>query len=263
MARLSRLFLCAGIFPVVLALDLSDFSNDLASDVGPLLALFGESITCQYLSESTSFIDYFIFAMAPIGIITAVISAIRVCGHSTLRALVGRSQEGDGAVEAELCTSTSRDVCELFNKGGITRVLGRPHVLEIIHTPGEKEELHLFRNYLENGHDPDSSEWTRVQASRSQHTPSSSHTSIFAPKPNLSLNVGIKKQPDWLFYSIAIIGFVFQAGVIVLAGTGVWHLGWNVEKGQTLAERDYAPGIYIAGTITMCAGMWGEFLSKT
>src|SRR4051812_48794683 len=82
--------------------DLSDFSNNLATDIGPLLVLFGESITRQYLSESTSFVDYFIFAMAPIGIITTIISAIRVCGHPALRAFIGRAQEGDGVIEAEL-----------------------------------------------------------------------------------------------------------------------------------------------------------------
>lgn len=66
------------------------------TDLGPLLALFGESITKQYLSESTSFLDYLIFAMAPIGILTAIISTIRVCGYSSLRTFIGRSQEGGG-----------------------------------------------------------------------------------------------------------------------------------------------------------------------
>lgn len=84
--------LCASAFLFrVRADDLSDFSNNLATDIGPLFALFGESMTKQYLSESTSFLDYFIFAMAPIGILTAIVSAIRVCGHSSLRAFIGRS----------------------------------------------------------------------------------------------------------------------------------------------------------------------------
>ena len=93
--------------------------------------------------------------MAPIGLLTAIVSAIRVCGHSSLCAFfIGRSQEGDGVVEAELCTSTSRDVCELFNRGGITRVLGNTRVLELIYLPGkglteprapEKRETDPFR----------------------------------------------------------------------------------------------------------------------
>ncbi|KAF5700338.1 ankyrin repeat domain-containing protein [Fusarium mundagurra] len=139
--------------------DLDDFSNNLATDVAPLLALFGEKITTQYFSESTSFLDYFIFAMAPIGIVTAMTSAIRVCGDSSLRAFIGRAQEGDGTIEAELCTSTSRDVCELFHRGSITRVFGKPKILEIMRLRGGDEATkmehgryvmgtYLFRDYL-------------------------------------------------------------------------------------------------------------------
>jgi hypothetical protein len=118
-----------------------DISNNLASDLGPLLALFGEEMTKQFLSESTYWVDYLIFALAPIGIITAIVSVIRVCGPTALRAFIGRATEGDGDVEAELCTSTGRDVCELFNSGGgITRVLGRPRILEIVHYELDKVE---------------------------------------------------------------------------------------------------------------------------
>lgn len=113
--------------------NVGDFTNNFASDIGPLLALFGEKMTIQYLSESTSFLDYFIFAMAPIGIITAMVSTIRLCGNASLRAFTGRSQEGEGSIETELCTSISRDVCELFTKGGVQRVLGRPSILELVY----------------------------------------------------------------------------------------------------------------------------------
>ena len=238
--------------------DLSDFSNNLASDIGPLLVLFGESMTRQYLSESTSFLDYFIFAMAPIGILTAVVSVIRVCGHPYLRAFIGRSQEGDGIVEAELCTSTSRDVCELFNRGGITRVLGRPSILELIYLRhrggGKASGPLLFQKYLEEteGHD---GVWKRVDPAIFGKKPGGK--AVFAPTPNLSLNVGIKKQPDWVFFAVAAVGIVLQAGILALAGVGVWVLGWNlggVEDGPS--SRNYAPAMFIVGTIFMCGGMW-------
>ncbi|KAL2783869.1 hypothetical protein BJX66DRAFT_317679 [Aspergillus keveii] len=96
----------------------NDFSNNLATDLSPLIALFGEQVTKQFLSESLSPLDNFIFAMAPLGILTAVVSAIRVCGSSSLRAFIGRAQEGGGTIEAELCSSTSRSVSELYNNGG-------------------------------------------------------------------------------------------------------------------------------------------------
>ncbi|KAK4126610.1 hypothetical protein N657DRAFT_632636 [Parathielavia appendiculata] len=101
---------------------LSEFSNNLASGLGPLLAL-----------ECTTTEDYIIVATAPIGIITALVSAIRICGGAYLRAFVGRAQEGAAATEAEQCTSKGRDVCELFTRGGITRSLGKPSILELVH----------------------------------------------------------------------------------------------------------------------------------
>jgi len=115
------------------AVDIDDFSNNLASDLELLLSLLGDSMTKQFLSESTTFLDYIIFAVAPIGTITAAVSAVRLCGSTALRAFIGRSQGGQGAVEAELCTSTSRHVCEPFTRGGIERVLGCPSILELVY----------------------------------------------------------------------------------------------------------------------------------
>ncbi|OAQ96014.1 hypothetical protein LLEC1_04357 [Akanthomyces lecanii] len=112
-----------------------DFSNNLASDLAPILALFAEQVTKQFLSESTTRLDAFIFAMVPLGILTAVVSAIRVCGGPSLRAFIGRAQEGGGAAEAELCSSTSRDVCVLYHNGAVVRVFGRPKIAELVHEP--------------------------------------------------------------------------------------------------------------------------------
>jgi len=148
---------------------LDDFSNNLATDIGPLLALFGDDVTKQFLSESTLFIDYLIFALAPIGIMTAIVSAIRVCGDPSLRAFIGRSREGDADVEAELCTSTSRDVCELFNKGGITRVFGSPQILEIVQIQKDpiahsaEMGIYLFRDRLRQLPDGGLDDWEEVK----------------------------------------------------------------------------------------------------
>lgn len=280
---MAKLFPCLLIYSTLIAViradGLSDFSNNLASDLGPLLSLFGEAVTRQYLSESTTFIDYFIFAMAPIGIIGTITAVIRVCGSSSLRAFIGRAQEGQGTTEAELCTSTSVDVCELFNKGGITRVLGRPDIIELVYIFDEAQanksrqkeqqneqqqttpqKLQLFNSYLENS----SNEcWHRMMSSGSGnavfnkigHLNSESSLDL-APKPNLSLNVGIRRQPDWVFYAIALVGFILQAGILTFAGTGVWLLDWNLKKPNSEASRNYAPGIFIAGTITLCVGVW-------
>lgn len=112
-----------------------DFAGNLATDLAPFISLFGETPTKQLLSESLTALDYFIFAMTPLGILTAVVSAIRVCGGTSLRVFIGRAQEGMGAIEAELCSSISHNVCELYSNGGIARTMGQPRILEVIHVP--------------------------------------------------------------------------------------------------------------------------------
>lgn len=254
--------------------DLSDFTNNLAQDLGPLLALFGEAVTKQYLSESTSFLDYFIFAMGPLGIITAVVSVIRVCGHPSLRAFIGRSQEGEAAVEAELCASTSRDVCELFHKGGIARVLGRPDILELVcvsnnarsdgqsgHNPSvqndgastRSKKLDLLQNHISNS-DESTAYWKRTRGSIFSPNDKSGQLSA---TPNLSLNIGIKRPPIWVYFLVALLGLVLQAGVIILAGFGAWKLEWNRYNPDSQTSRDYAPRMFIAGSILLSLGMWG------
>ncbi|KAF3313189.1 hypothetical protein TWF173_006152 [Orbilia oligospora] len=111
--------------------DGDEFSNNLFSDLAPLLALFGEQVAKQYLSQSLSWLDCVIFAMAPLGIITAIISAIRVAGPIWLRAVIGRARESKGDAELELMSSTSIDVCELWNGRSVVRAIGESDITEV------------------------------------------------------------------------------------------------------------------------------------
>ena len=72
-------------------------------------------------NEIVGWLDHIIFAMAPLGILTAIVAAIRVGGPSWLRAVVGRARENRATVEVELMSSTSHEVCELWNGHGIVR----------------------------------------------------------------------------------------------------------------------------------------------
>jgi hypothetical protein len=67
-----------------------EFSNNLFSDLAPLLTLFGEQVTKQFLSMSMGWADNVLLAMGPLGIMTVVVSAIRVGGMKGLKAVVGR-----------------------------------------------------------------------------------------------------------------------------------------------------------------------------
>lgn len=249
-----------------------DFSNNLATDLAPFLALFGEQTTKQYLSESITVLDYYIFSIAPIGILTAVISAIRVCGSPSLRAFIGRAQEGGGDAEAELCSSTSRDVCELYNNGGIARVFGRPKILEVVYDPSKSTDetagIYPCREFVRKRPD----EWTRHDKSVANASVADesvldmsivdesvldvsiadgSIANIFAP--NLSLNIGIKRQSTVVAWAVAVSGTVLQAGVLIFAIVVTYCLGWE-KNGKP--PDSYACPMAIVGTLVEWGGMF-------
>ncbi|KAK2793569.1 hypothetical protein FQN52_001155 [Onygenales sp. PD_12] len=248
------------------------FANNLATDLTPLIALFGDAPTKQYLSECLTTIDIVIFAIAPFGIITSLISAIRVCGTAPIRAFIGRAQEGRGVAEAELCTSTSREVCELYNNGGVARVFGRPKLLEIVHDKHAGGEdfyetlesgppsagIYLFKEYIER----DGQEWRETTKRRVRLTsvedgkPTSSSKVPpphlhFAPNPNLSLNVGIKQHRKGVFVAAAVVGLILQSGVVIWAAVARYRL--LMVKGDL--QDKYAVPMLLIGTIFLCVGV--------
>ena len=226
-----------------------DFSNNLATDLAPILSLFGEQVTKQYLSECVSLIDCFIFAMAPMGILTAIVSLIRVCGSSSMRAFIGRAGEVGGNAEAELCSSTSRHVCELYHNGVITRVFGRPRILEVVYSPplstndyehGESAGIYTFDEYM--GTPRGRREWP---ARIGQTSPQQSIS------PNLSLNVGIKGKNPIVFFAVALVGFGLQTGVLVFALMVTYAFKWK--KGDK-NPPSYACPMVVLGTTIVCFG---------
>lgn len=95
----------------------------------------------QYISQSTGWADNIILSMAPLGIVTIVVGAIRVGGPTWLKAIIGRAREPRAIVEAELMSSTSKEVCELWNGRQIVRVMGEGPIREfIILWPEDGEE---------------------------------------------------------------------------------------------------------------------------
>ncbi|KAH0541543.1 hypothetical protein FGG08_004018, partial [Glutinoglossum americanum] len=92
--------------------------------------------------------------MAPLGIITAFVSAIRVGGPKWLRALVGRARENIAGAEVELMSSTSHEVCELYNGKAIVRTVGKPVVKQLIYLEWLKDqkELGLFSLAMPEGY---------------------------------------------------------------------------------------------------------------
>ncbi|EER42656.1 conserved hypothetical protein [Histoplasma capsulatum H143] len=253
----------------------TDFADNLATDLAPLVALFGEAPTKQYLSECLYPTDIVIFATAPLGIITTIVSAIRVYGTPSLRAFIGRAQEGVGTAEAELCSSTSRDVCELYNNGGFTRVFGRPKLLEIVHDEEATESdfyqkspetppsagIYSFEEYLKTSRN----EWRELKKSFEDEerlsslfnsgdagsSDSSTSPSKFAPNPNLSLNVGLKQRKRHWYIAASVFGIILQSGVLVWAAIARYYYKFLRDDLQDV----YAVPMTFLGTILLCTGI--------
>ncbi|RMJ12446.1 hypothetical protein CDV36_007907 [Fusarium kuroshium] len=87
----------------------------------------------QFISQALGWEDCVILAMAPLGIITILVSAIRVGGPAWLKAVIGRARENTSAAEMQLMSSTSEEVCELHNGKTIVRCQGSTPVWEFIY----------------------------------------------------------------------------------------------------------------------------------
>ncbi|GKZ32558.1 hypothetical protein AbraIFM66950_002049 [Aspergillus brasiliensis] len=240
------------ILPGALATGWDDFADDLATDLAPLISLFGERLSKQFLSESTSILDNFLFSVAPLGILTAVVSVIRVCGNSSLRAFIGRAQEGPGEAENELLSCVSETTAEMFNNGGISRVFGRPRLLEVIaweETDPQTERSYrigTLRDALREG------AWLAGKGSwildEKEYLPE-------LDIPNLSLNKGIEKSSQGWFYAAAVLGLGLQVGVIVYAAITVYLFPLQFKKDGSIVVS-YAFPLFSLGSIFLCIGMF-------
>ncbi|THC90461.1 hypothetical protein EYZ11_010083 [Aspergillus tanneri] len=167
-------------FFVVWASGWDYFTDNLAIDFSPLITLFGERPTKQFLSESISILDNFIFA------------------------------EGPGDVEKELLSCVSDITAEIFNEGGISRVIGRPRILELMVWEEDDEsegkngarKIGTLRDALQQN------AW--VTANGYEILDEKGHPPEL-DIPNLSLNKGIERRSQWWFYTAAVLGFMLQA----------------------------------------------------
>ncbi|KAI5778825.1 hypothetical protein EDC01DRAFT_634306 [Geopyxis carbonaria] len=145
------ILLLAKAQPVFAADDGDELTNNLFTDIAPLLSLFGERVAQHFLATSMSRAENIMFAVGPLGIITAIVSAIRCSGPVGLKALIGRSREGRAVAEVELLSSTSADVVELWNGTGIVRVLGRADIMQLVYVVGGPEATENTENDGESG----------------------------------------------------------------------------------------------------------------
>lgn len=257
-----------------------DLANNLFSDLAPILALFGEQVAKQFLSESMGWADNILFAMAPLGVITGIISAIRVGGPSWLKAIVGRAREGRADVEIELMSSNSPDVGEMWNGQTVVRVLGNPSIFQLVYAPekieaaedpascidilnGTNEFFRPAENQSERHDDlvgtpnPDDDYNQDIELRPLLFDPT--HPSRQANNeicpPNISLNARGESVSDWEKWLWALLGISAQLAVLVYEGLISYHTSWFgfVNSGRMPLSQAFK--LTAVGTVSLTFGM--------
>ncbi|KAF8461726.1 hypothetical protein BDZ91DRAFT_662932, partial [Kalaharituber pfeilii] len=232
------------------------FSDTFISDLGPLLALFGEQVTIQFMSRTMSWSENIIFSMAPLGAITAVVSAIRVSGPTRLKATIGRARESRGAVEVDLMSSTSPDVCELWNGSQIVRVAGSAPMARILYFPEEREK-NPERSGLYNLEEAKKQGLlTRKQGAPRTFTAESTSTfsSCTSYPPNISINLA-SRRPDLELWATAVFAIILQGGVLVAETLVAYHPSLQKRNRNSPLPISSGLSVTIAGTVCLVIGM--------
>ncbi|KAK3986210.1 hypothetical protein QBC44DRAFT_248750, partial [Cladorrhinum sp. PSN332] len=228
--------------PIEDGFDGDNFSNNLFTDLAPLLTLFGEQVTKQFVSLSLSWVDNVLLAAGPLGITTVVVSAIRVGGSPLLKSLVGRAREERAVIEQELLSSTSDEVCELWNGNSIVRTKGRPanSMTTLIIT--DKGRILSLEGAVGAGvycnHGIDVKSGLKFQY----------------PPPNLTLNLRSPAKQSAEIFIFSLLGIFLQAAGLAVSGLAHYQWGWAQSKSQ---DQSYAYPLYIAGTLLLFLGVMG------
>ncbi|PTD07220.1 hypothetical protein FCULG_00007174 [Fusarium culmorum] len=260
--------------------DGDDFSNNLFSDLAPLLALFGERVTMQFMSQSMGWADNIILAMAPIGIITAIVASIRVGGPSWLKAVIGRARENLAVSEVELMSSTSDEVCEVWNGKEVVRCMGSSPVIELIcllqytnvrqsdgPTVPEIEVLELedaiTKGYMKDLGRRGASTFDTKFLLRGGFSRNANQreklkklriirdTSEDSPNIILNCHPPASRGELWLF---AAFGTLLQLGVLAYSGFATYHPALKFQKDDKPIES-YAYPCTAVGTLILVFGM--------
>lgn len=201
--------------------------------------------------------------MAPLGILTAVVGAIRVDGANWLKELVGRARETTSGAEIELMSSVSQEVCEVWNGASIVRSMGSPQVKQIIHLPAGKDDFSP-----ESFITMDRKTWSRDYALKAQYWSAKdtgseklstneddnggiekghNNDTVKEIPPNISLNIhGGSNRAELVVY--AFIAFILQAAVI----------GWSsyAYKHKLFGSKPSVGfPLQVAGTVLLTLGL--------
>lgn len=240
----------------------AQFATSLFTDFAPILALFGEEVSKQYISQSIGWIDDILFAMAPLGILTIVVGAIRVAGYRWMRNLIGRAREPSGVSEMEYLSSTSENVYEIWDKKGVVRKVGNERIQQILfdNTPGAQDVMSMW-----NAEFPDIAADTRRDPYIRRRDKFKKE--LFLPEdpevrrnwdrlpPNLTLNAHAPIDDRFWIKIWALVAVVIQLGVIAFQAVVTYRLNWrNPSVGRPYESAAFP--LACGGLVIMCTGVF-------
>ncbi|KAK4097974.1 hypothetical protein N658DRAFT_432982 [Parathielavia hyrcaniae] len=206
--------------------DGNDFANNLFSDLAPLLTLFGEQVTKQFLSMSMGWADNVLLAMGPLGILTVVVSAIRVGGVPKLKAIIGRAREERSTAEMELLSSTSSDL--------------------FMTVTSSKELSHMSTRDLT---------WK-----------SALHGKLTKVAPNLALNISNSAASHTDLWIWALVGCFLQLASLVFSGLTTYRWNWaeSANPHSTYGYPCYMVGtVLLCAGVALCGHVVESVSSET
>ncbi|KAI9800395.1 MAG: hypothetical protein M1825_004165 [Sarcosagium campestre] len=261
--------------------DSSNLAKGLFTDLGPLLALFGDEVTKQYLSTSLGFMDDLLLALAPIGIMTIIVSATRVGGYPWMKSLIGRARDSPEDEEKEVLSSTSNAVREIWNGHRVIRQSGESQMVELVLNQGSRTDVPPTLCPLVNGFEFGT--WV-IKPVRKIHQRVFSYalslvdcrnrrmadaqeseeielikTLMKSKAPNLTLNIPIAATDSRHLRKWVVLGGAFQFSVFVFNATVAYRLKW-LRAGAIVPPHGFP--LWASGTLFLIIGLFlcGEMI---
>ncbi|KAL2859420.1 hypothetical protein BJX68DRAFT_252352 [Aspergillus pseudodeflectus] len=240
-------------------------TKNFISGVTVLISLFGRDATNRFLSQSVSIFDWLIFALAPLGVPTAIIAVIRTSQMQFLKRMVGLAEDKVSDVEKDLLSSTSDEVSEIWDGEKVVRVIHPSTVSELFFTGlnanGMEEPYGIYSSQdakcrdgvLETKH-----EWTVDHANtelqlwdkhpESQSTIDSTDDKVYPP--NMMLNLGPYNRLPSL-WTTTILGIFLEAVVLIVASLTTFY----PTLAQCFKSRDWPFYVFAIGGALLFIGL--------
>jgi len=110
-----------------------DAWSDLVAGVAPLVLLVGERVTKQHLREATSRIEYYMLGATPLGLITSIVSLLRLASIPIAARLIGRSDELIREACKEVTPVNTAEVTSVLSAGSVQRGEGNGSAVSRFH----------------------------------------------------------------------------------------------------------------------------------